>query len=252
MPAKRQKVSRSPELPADRTRPWRKIVPYFFMGAVFCLGFAAWLFVLEDRLAVAGRWILAAMVVAGLEYPFRKFSAGPTSLEDEFSTLSDTLCFVVVPGFLLYRLAFVHWGILGLAALFIPVFAGAARLAFHKMYHPAGRGAGYIGIPVTAMAALIALLAQVVKSGALAPEHRLGLLMLILVLSFVTLSTLAYPNPAEWPGFVAIACLAVFGLFLGGRIAEGIVWVLLALGGLYVLVAPRWARKGGTHHVRVR
>ncbi len=225
-------------------KPWRRSVPYIFMGTVFILGFCALLLVVQEKLALAGRVVLVAMVLAGIEYHFRKFSAGPSSMEDEFSALSDILCFTVVPGFLIYGLAFRGWGTLGLIALFIIIFGGLSRLSLYKIYNPITVTRGFIGIPLTINAAFISLVAQLVEPGGLEPGYRLALLAVVIGLTFLTVSTIPYPNPADRPVIFLLVLLAVAMIFLGPTAAKIATWLLLVGGTIYIVVAPFGAKKG--------
>jgi phosphatidylserine synthase len=226
-------------------KPWRRSIPYIFMGTVFILGFCALLLVIQEKLPLAGRVVLAAMVLAGIEYHFRKFSAGPSSMEDEFSALSDILCFTVVPGFLIYGLAFRGWGILGLIALFIIIFGGLSRLSLYKIYNPITVKRGFIGIPLTINAAFISLVAQLVEPGGLEPGYRLALLVVVIGLTFLTVSTIPYPNPADRPVIFLLVLLAVATIFLGPPAATKIaVWLLLVGGTIYIVIAPFGVKKG--------
>jgi phosphatidylserine synthase len=232
----RKKVKRTVEKPLPiPAKPWRRTLPYFFMGVVFLLGFLA--------LMMAGRVILAAMVFAGMEYHVYRMSAGPSSIEHEFSALSDMFCFAVVPGFLIYRLAFHGWGILGLIGLFVVIFAGLIRLSLYKLYHPVSGNKNLVGIPLSLNAAFISLVCQLAEPQHLYPLHRLALFGAVTILSFLTISTIPYPNPVNTTGTLILAALVVAGVFLGPPAGLFAVWVLLAGGGLYIFLAPFLTRK---------
>ncbi|MCK5218537.1 hypothetical protein KAR10_03370 [bacterium] len=237
----KKRVTRPPRL---RAKPWRRSIPYIFMGIVFTLGFCALLLVIQEKPALAGRVVLAAMVLAGMEYHFRNLSAGPSSMEHEFSALSDSLCFTVVPGFLIYGLAFRGWGTLGLIALFIIIFGGLSRLSLYKIYNPITVKKGFIGIPLTINAAFISLMAQLVEPGGLEPGYRLALLAVVIGLTFLTVSTIRYPNPADQPGIFLLVILAVAAVFLGPPAARIAVWLLLMGGTIYIVIAPFGVKKG--------
>ena len=189
---KLRRKANSPKRKKESARPWRRLVPYFFMGTVFVLGFLALLLVINGQLALAGRIILAAMIFAGAEYYFRHYSSGPSSMEHEFSALSDFFCFAVVPGFLMYQLAFRGWGILGLIGMFVIIFGALIRLSLYKLYNPITVKRGFIGIPVTISAAFIALMAQLFLPEHIEPLHRLVLLGSVTGLMF-----LIFPAPVR-------------------------------------------------------
>jgi len=221
----------------------RYAIWYGLTGAVFVLGFSALMLVIKGKLVLAGQVILAATIFAGLEYAFRRKSAGAAEHVDEFSTLCDLLCFSVAPAFLLYRLIFHHWGILGLGAIFIVVFSGVLRLSLNKIYNPLDGKRHFIGIPLTVTAAFIALLAQWVITGELTPSFRLGLLALVTVLAFLTVSTIRYPNPAANPWFSALLAPVVAAVCWGPPVAEPAVWIMLGGGAVFVMFASLTVKK---------
>ncbi len=229
-------------------QPWRTLVPYAFMGTVFVLGFMALLAVNNGALAVAGRIVLAAMILAGWEYYFRRYFAGPSSIEHEFSTLSDIFCFAVVPAFLIYKLAFRGWGMLGVVGLFMIIFGALIRLSLYKLYNPVTVKRGFIGIPVTITAAFISLMAQVLTPEAVVLEYRVAILGVITGLTFLTVSTIPYPNPADRPWIFGSAALLVGAIFLGPPVTLWAAGLLLFGGAVYIIIAPLGVKKGGRGH----
>jgi phosphatidylserine synthase len=227
---------------------WRRAVPYLFMGTIFAIAFIALHFILNAKLILAGKWVLTAIVVAGFEYQFRRFSIGPTSMEDELSTLSDIFCFALVPGFLIYQLAFRGWGVLGLIGLFAIIFGAVIRLSFYKLYNPRNLTREFIGIPVTLNAGFIALMAVLSQVEMVSQEFRLLVLVLIIGLTLLTVSTIPYPNPAEWPWVFILATLNVIVIWIKPPIGYWAAWLLMLGGAVYIVMAPMAAQKGGKGH----
>ncbi len=217
--------------------PVAKAAPYIFMGIEMTMGIVALLLVINHRLALAGQIILSAMIIAGSEYQWRRYTKGPSSFEDEFSTLSDIFSFAVVPGLLIYQLAFRGWGVLGLSAVFILVFSAMVRLSLYRIYNPMTVKRAYVGLPLIINAAFIALLAQVQDSAGVAPDYRLLLLVILTALSFLSVSPIRYPNPAERPSFLLIGLLAVAGLFVPS-VSHLFSWGMMGILLGYVLLAP--------------
>ncbi len=233
------------EVPAQRTAN-RGFWFYVACGMVFVLGFAALMLVIKGELRLAGRALLVAMLFAGLEYNVMLPAQEPMSRADEFAAFTDLLTFSVVPGFLMFRLAFEHWGVLGLGGLFVIIFAGVLRLSLYKIYNhnnPVQGWVGFIGIPCTLTAVFIALLAQLFDTGSLSPVFRLGLLMAVIGLSFLTVSTIRYPNPAKSPWILSLLVLAVGAIFYGVPVQLPAIYALLLSGAVYIILAPLSARE---------
>jgi phosphatidylserine synthase len=231
--------------PAASKGSRRLLALYGFAGATFSLGFAALMLVIRNDLPLAGRIVLAATVPAGWEYYVRQRSTGPVGHVDELTTLSDLLCFSVAPGFLLYRLTLQHWGILGLGTVFVIVFAGVLRLSLFKIFNPVDEKRDFIGLPLTVSAAFITLLAQMSVPGEYTPFLRLGLLALLVILAFLTVSTLHYPNPSTNPWFTAGLAAVVAAVWWGPPVARPAAWLLLAGGTAFVIFAPWLGRQAG-------
>lgn len=217
-----------------RTPVWR----YALSGASFGLGFAALLLIVHGRFDWAGRLLLAATWFGSLDYATRPAPGGTLTQADEFASLSDLLSFAVVPAFLLYRLVFQPWGVLGLGTVFVVVFAGIVRLSLYRIYTPAGPRRAFIGLPLTVPAAASALLAQLTTPGPHTPFFRLGLLIGVVGLAFLTVSTLRYPDLTTSPWFLALLAVAFGAVAWGAPVALPAVWVLLVVGAVFVLCAP--------------
>lgn len=230
------------------TVDWRKFAPYIFMGIELLLGITALLLVVNQVLVLAGRIILISMVIAGLEYQWRRVVQGPSSFEDEFSTLSDILNFSVVPGLMIYQLAFRGWGVLGLAGVFVIVFSGMVRLSLYRIYNPVTEKRAFIGLPLTINAAFISLIAQLITRENIAPNYRLLLLGTITILAFLTVSPLRYPNPAEKSGLLILLLIAMGALFWSAPINIIASWGLLISGLGYIIFAPIWLKKRNQDH----
>ncbi|MBN1596481.1 hypothetical protein JW933_11200 [candidate division FCPU426 bacterium] len=239
----RKKAAKPPKQRKKPARVWHQYIPYGFMGTVFILGFLALFAVVAGELGLAGRIILAAMVIAGMEYYSRRFISGPSSLEHEFSALADFFCFALVPGLLMYQLAFRGWGILGLIGLFVVVFGALIRLSLFKLYNPLTSQRGFIGLPVTMSAACIALVAQLIGPEHITPTWRLLFLGVMTSLMFLTVSTIRYPNPTERPAVFGLAALMVAVIFAGGQAAGWSSGLLLCGGTAYIIIAPLGAGK---------
>ncbi|MEW6516567.1 MAG: hypothetical protein AB1439_06670 [candidate division FCPU426 bacterium] len=234
-----------------RPRPlpsWRVWAPYAFMAVVFGTAFAALMAVLSGALGFAGRLVLAATVVSGWEYALRRYWPGPSSLEHEFSTLGDVFCFAVVPALLLHQLAFRGWGLLGLLTVFAVVFGATIRLSLYKLFNPRGARRGFIGLPLTVTAGFIAAVAQVLPPETVGVAHRLVLAAAALGLTFLTVSPIPYPNPAERPVILLVLAGLAASVFAGPPLSRWAAALLLAGGGAYILLAPWGAAKGGKVH----
>jgi phosphatidylserine synthase len=121
------------------------------------------------------------------------------------------------------------------------IFAGVLRLSLYKIYnriHPEQGWIGFIGVPCSVTTVFIALLTQLMTPADLLPVHRLGLLMAVIGLSFLTVSTIRYPNPAKSPWILALLALAVGAVFYGPPVRLPAIYTLLIGGAAYIVLAP--------------
>jgi CDP-diacylglycerol--serine O-phosphatidyltransferase len=182
--------------------------------------------VVSLELASQGKFVLAALaVVAGMVFDAldgkiaRLFSATGSNFGKELDSLCDVVTFGVAPAFLLFKVMQHRYPVL--AALVAGCFAvcGAMRLARFNT-NPAIPGKGFTGMPITGAGGMLAVVA--LRPRLLTP---LGLLLFALLLSFLMVSTLKYPD------FKAVH----LPKSLGSR---------LILLGLLLALAALWARFG--------
>jgi phosphatidylserine synthase len=102
---------------------------------------------------------------------------------------------------------------------------------------------GFIGVPCALSTVFIALLPQLVGPGMLTPVYRLGLLMAVIGLAFLTVSTIRYPNPMKSPWILALLGVTVGCVFYGAPVKQPAIYALLITGALYILLAPLSARE---------
>jgi len=60
----------------------------------------------------------------------------------------------------------------------------------------------------------------------------------VIALSFLTVSTLRYPNPSASPWFLGLLTLALGAVWWGAPVAVPVVWALLVGGAAFVVFAP--------------
>jgi phosphatidylserine synthase len=231
------------EAAAKGTRLWQPSVRLVVYGAIFALGFWALMLVLAGNLLPAGRIILAAAVLAHLEFSLRRPPAAPSPRLEEFASLSDLLCFSAAPGFLFYRLLLKDLGLMGVGAVFVIIFAGVLRLSLYKIYHPGQGPWGFIGIPLAMTAAGIGLMAQVAAPEQLQPALRTAFLALAGLLAFLNVSTIRYPRFGAGLAWSAPLVLALAAVLWGPPVARPAVWLLLGAGTAYTIFAPLGARE---------
>lgn len=180
-------------------------------------GFASLEFASRGKFVLAALAVLAGMVFDALDGKIaRLFSATGSAFGKELDSLCDVVTFGVAPAFLLYQVMQHRYPVL--AALVAGCFAvcGAMRLARFNT-NPAIPGKGFTGMPITGAGGMLAIVA--LRPRLLTP---LGLLLFALLLSFLMVSTLKYPD------FKAVHLPKSLGkriILLGG---------LLALTGLFV------------------
>lgn len=231
-----------------------KSIPSLLTVGNLFLGIIAIILVFNEETSLAAMMVLIAMLLDGVDGRVARALGAQSEFGKELDSLSDVISFGVAPAFIMYVVAFqdlspaLAWGV---TAIF-PI-CGALRLArFNVITSHAGY---FIGLPIPAAGGVLATLA--LFKGDLAVSV---LLSSTLVLSFLMVSTIRYPNfkkvgiprSAVWVVPIIIVVSVVLGLLFKHQLSK-ILFVPLLLYALYGLKKnvdrrlPKRSRRRGDH-----
>ncbi len=126
------------------------------IGNLF-LGFFALLMISQDNLATACWLLVVAAILDGLDGLLARLVRSDSTFGIQIDSLVDVVSFGVTPSFLLYKLVFHDFGILGILFAFMPLLAGVLRLArYNTLALNAERKKGFSGMPIPSAAIVIA------------------------------------------------------------------------------------------------
>lgn len=229
-----------------------KSIPSLLTVGNLFLGIIAIILVFNEKPSLAAMMVLIAMLLDGVDGRVARALNAQSEFGKELDSLSDVISFGVAPAFIMYVVAFqdlspvLAWGV---TAIF-PI-CGALRLArFNVITSHAGY---FIGLPIPAAGGVLATLALFKEDIAVSV-----LLTSTLVLSFLMVSTIRYPNfkkvgiprSAVWVVPIIVVVSVVLGLLFEHQLSK-ILFVPLLLYALYGLKKnvdrrlPKRSRKRG-------
>ncbi|BBH23969.1 CDP-diacylglycerol--serine O-phosphatidyltransferase [Paenibacillus baekrokdamisoli] len=215
-----------------------KSIPSLFTVANLFLGIVAIILVFPENAKpeVAAMMVIIAMLMDGVDGRVARALNAQSEFGKELDSLSDVISFGVAPAFIMYSVAFQEltaapaWII---TALF-PI-CGALRLARFNVV--SGMPGYFIGLPIPAAGGVLATLALFHKDIAVPV-----LLVSTLVLAFLMVSTIKYPNfkkvgipkNAIWVVPIIVVIAVILGILFPHHLSK-IIFVPLVLYALYGL-----------------
>lgn len=175
-------------------RKRRRAVPFlpnFITTLGMFFGFYGILFSLHGNFTMAAVMILVAGFADGLDGRVARATNSQSAFGKEYDSLSDVIAFGVSPAILIYLWALQPFDRYGFLASFLFVACGALRLARFNS-DTSGNLHTFTGLPIPAAAASIASI--VLLSRVLGDIPAVPVLVWVYVLSFMMVSTIAFPS----------------------------------------------------------
>lgn len=187
------------------------IVPNLVTTANLFCGFYSITESLHFEFPAAAWAILAAAVFDALDGRVARLAKATSKFGVEYDSLSDLISFGVAPALLMYQLAFVPYGRLGMLVAFLFVTCGALRLARFNVTSELLPKGVFQGLPIPGAAAAVATL--VIANHALhwVRVPHVGLVGWSLFISTLMVSTLKFPSFKElnWRSRASFAYLMI-------------------------------------------
>jgi len=193
--------------------------------------------------------IMLALVLDGLDGNLARLLKAESTLGAELDTFVDLTAFGIAPALLMYSVADGYppssRAALGIAL----ISSGAWRLARFKTVDPYRGQRGYLGLPITACASLVALAVIATRP---TPDHwgfgrfdlstgSIAILWLagIALLAFLQVSHIRYPKPSKNPAFFLPGVLLMVSLWMPyPLLSASAAWIGLLAVCAYALFAP--------------
>jgi len=245
--------------PTDLIRAGRGVLPTVFTFLALVAGSSSLfcsLFSISADVVNPDPWrlraallIMLALILDGLDGNLARWLKAESPLGAELDTFVDLTAFGIAPAVLMYSIAD------GIpvpirAALGIALIAsGAWRLARFKTADPYRGQRGYLGLPITVGASVVALAALL---AARAPQQEIiptlflasgpaawAWLGCMAILAFLQVSHLRYPKPSKHPVLFVSGVLLIAALWTPlPALSTGAAWLGLVLALLFSLAAP--------------
>jgi len=231
-----------PERPATSRRRFSRgaaILPSLFTTGNLFLGFWAIVRTFHGQYAEAAPLIFWAILLDVLDGRIARLTGTTSEFGAELDSLADVVSFGVAPALLAYSWGFATLPRVGWLVAFLFIVCGALRLARFNVQKSSVDGRYFVGLPIPAAAAPVAALVNVSPQPVDERTHAVVWLSLLIVLSFLMVSTFRYTSfkkvdlrsRRSYVNVVGIALLLiVFNMHPG--------WCLLALATLFWLSGP--------------
>jgi len=228
------------------TQRWRQIIPTLFTLAAMVAGLFSILQACSDNYVISAKLIMLAMMLDGLDGFIARKLNGTTTFGAELDTFVDLVSFGVAPAVLSYQIALKKFGLIGLIIVSAIVISGALRLSRFKVINQAHGQQGYFGLPITMMAAWIALIVMLTQSGFLNTEifnlskgyFAIFFWCNVIICIILQVSNIRYKKTTTKPIIFVPLMLLILCLFLISKLSIAAILAFLIIGEIYVFVTP--------------
>ncbi|MBO9606697.1 MAG: CDP-diacylglycerol--serine O-phosphatidyltransferase [Paenibacillaceae bacterium] len=217
----------------------RNSVPSMFTVGNLFLGIISIILVFNDKPELAAIMVIVAMLLDGLDGRVARALNAQSEFGKELDSLSDVISFGVAPAFIMYVVAFRDASLVNeptawIVTAIFPI-CGALRLARFNVI--AGTPGYFIGLPIPAAGGVLCTLALFAKD-----LNPYVLLVSTLLLSYLMVSTVKYPNfkkvgipkTAIWLTPIIVIAAVVLAVAFPGTLSK-MIFVPLVLYALYGL-----------------
>jgi len=237
-----------PEGAADRrSLSLVQLLPNFMTLLGLCAGLTSIRYALDDRYEVAAGLIILAAIIDGLDGLLARKLNAASHFGAELDSLSDFVCFGVVPGIFLYHFALEQMPGIGWTVVLVYILCACFRLARFNVARdappPPGR-AHFVGVPAPAGAMLALMPVFITNAGIMdLSQYPAPLAAYLAFVGMLMISRLPTPSPKglRVPRARAILVLLGTAIFAGLLVMRP--WVVLVICGfVYMgfLAAGAW------------
>ncbi|MCP4681267.1 MAG: CDP-diacylglycerol--serine O-phosphatidyltransferase [Desulfobacterales bacterium] len=169
------------------------VLPNLFTSASLFSGFYAIIAAIHGRYETAAIAIFISCLFDFLDGKIARFTNTTSRFGTEYDSLSDLVAFGVAPAILAFQWALEPFGRLGWLACFMYVICGALRLARFNVQKNTAEPKYFKGLPIPAGAGFIAALVLFISAlGGLPESRHVLIIIMIYILSFLMVSSIAY------------------------------------------------------------
>jgi len=223
-------------------RPFRRgaaILPSLFTIGNLFLGFWAMVRTIHGQYAEAAPLIFWAILLDALDGRIARMTGTTSEFGGELDSLADVVSFGVAPALLAYSWGFTTLPRVGWLVAFLFVACGTLRLARFNVQKSSVDGRYFVGLPIPAAAAPVAALVNVSPMPVDEKTHAVLWLALLIVLSFLMVSTFRYTSFKKVDLKSRRSYVTVVGIvLLFVVVMMHPEWCLLALATLFWLSGP--------------
>lgn len=166
-------------------------IPHFFTLLNLAFGVFSIMLTMAGRYETASLMVVGSLVADGLDGRLARLLKADGEFGKELDSLADVVSFGTAPAILLYQMMLKDHGYLGMAFAVVFPMCGALRLARFNIIKTSGF---FMGVPITAAGTLLSCLAFYFQQETVATPVRFLMPVTMLVLSYLMISTIPYPD----------------------------------------------------------
>ena len=216
------------------------------VGSILAVGSGNWL--------LGGQLILVSLILDGLDGTLARLLHGQSSFGAELDTFVDLTSFGIAPAVLLYFYPTGGLGgvpVWGLLLALVYVMSGTARLARFRVVDPYRGQRGFLGLPITTAAGMVAAFIIALESPAAAEIPLLslragplaaGFWTAVLAMLVLQVSHVRYSKPTKNPRVLLPFMVLIVMLFVPS-VAPVSALLMFAYGVWFAFVSPFFFRR---------
>jgi len=225
---------------------WRKILPNIItlgalLGSFFCIVAAS-----REQFYLAAQLIMVVLILDGLDGILARLLRGTSKLGAELDTFVDMTGYGIAPAMIVYYMIVPQSGVWALILVVLTLFSGAIRLSRFRIVDPFRGQHGYLGLPITANAAWVAMVVILSHSGSgyfdsLTLTSGLPALLIWGIsagMVFLQVSRVRYGKPVKNPLIFILGAVLVIMLFMGQELAVYAAFAFCVAGLYYAFISP--------------
>ncbi|HLN65203.1 MAG TPA: CDP-diacylglycerol--serine O-phosphatidyltransferase, partial [Symbiobacteriaceae bacterium] len=216
-------------------------IPHFFTLLNLAFGVFSIILTMRGDFRNASLMVIGSLVADGLDGRLARLFKADGEFGKELDSLADVVSFGTAPAILLYEMMLKDYGYFGMAFTVIFPMCGALRLARFNIVKTSGF---FMGTPITAAGTLLSCLAFYFQHESSADPVRYLMPAIMLILSYLMVCTIPYPDFKKRPAKGARVNYASFAgpllVILGVLAASGWnPWALVVIPlSVYVTLGP--------------
>lgn len=175
----------------ERGKKGLSAIPHLFTLLNLAFGIFSIMLTMQGRYRDAAVMVAGSLIADGLDGRLARWLKADGEFGKELDSLADVVSFGTAPAILLYEMSLYQMGYYGMVIAVIFPMCGALRLARFNIIKTSGF---FMGVPITAAGTLLSCLALYTVQESVPDPVPVLLPMTMLLLAYLMISTIPYPD----------------------------------------------------------